>query len=134
MAGYTKLNLLEVENLAATRGLPGDMQARFPGGELESSQLSISHQVYGPNFRQPFGHSHKTQEEVYVVVAGGGKMALDDEVIDVAQWDAIRVAPEVMRAFEGGPEGIEIIAIGASPGSEEVRVDGNDPQPGWWAE
>ena len=95
MAGYTKLNLKsDVEDLAKKGGMPEEMEARFPGGDLESEQLSLSHQRYGPNFRQPFGHTHETQEEVYVVLEGGGKMALGDEVIDVSRGDAIRVSPD----------------------------------------
>jgi mannose-6-phosphate isomerase-like protein (cupin superfamily) len=134
VAGYTKLNLKsDVEDLAKKGGLPEEMEARFPGGDLESEQLSISHQRYGPNFRQPFGHTHKTQEEVYVVLDGGGKMALGDEVIDVAQGDAIRVSPETPRCFEGGANGIEILAVGASPSGESARGDA-EQMPGWWPE
>ena len=62
--------------------------------------------------RSPVAHSHREQEEAYVVVAGSGKVLLDDEIVDLRQWDVLRVAPEVVRAFEGGPEGLDMIAIG----------------------
>jgi hypothetical protein len=32
--------------------------------------------------------------------------------VDLARWDVARVAPNVVRGFEGGPDGLEIIAIG----------------------
>lgn len=50
----------------------------------------------------PFGHRHREQEEVYVVVAGSGRMKAGDELVEIAEWDVIRVAPSVMRAFEAG--------------------------------
>jgi mannose-6-phosphate isomerase-like protein (cupin superfamily) len=134
VAGYTKLNLKQdVQDSAAEHGLPLEMQARFPGADLETEQAQISHQRYGPNFRQPFGHKHKTQEEIYVVLEGSGKLALDDEVIEVEQWDAIRVPSDTTRCFEGGPEGIEILAIGAPAGGPKPSADA-EPIPGWWPE
>jgi hypothetical protein len=39
-------------------------------------------------------------------------MKLDDEVIEVGPMDAIRVAPKVTRAFEAGPEGLELLVFG----------------------
>ena len=133
MAEYTRINLREIEDSARKHGLPEEMEARFPGGDLETEKSNISLQRYGPNFRQPFGHTHKTQEEIYVVLEGGGKLALDDEVIEVAQWDAIRVPAQVKRCFEGGPEGIEVLAIGAPAGGPPPSGDA-EPLPGWWPE
>ena len=81
-----------------------------------------------PNQRVPFGHSHAEQEEVYVFVAGSGRLALDDEIIDVAQWDAVRIAPEVTRGLEAGPDGLELIAIGApATGLQDAKQE-----MGWW--
>ena len=57
-------------------------------------------------------HSHREQEEAYVVVAGSGRILLDDETQELRTWDVIRVAPEVVRAFEAGPDGLDIIAVG----------------------
>lgn len=48
----------------------------------------------------------------YVVVAGSESVRLDDEVRDIRLWDLIRVAPPVGRAFEAGPDGLELIAVG----------------------
>jgi quercetin dioxygenase-like cupin family protein len=58
------------------------------------------------------GHSHREQEEAYVVVADSGRVLLDDECMDLRQWDVVRIAPEVVRAFEAGPDGLEVIAVG----------------------
>jgi mannose-6-phosphate isomerase-like protein (cupin superfamily) len=94
--------------------------------ELESS--GVSYQRLEPNFRLPFGHTHKTQEEVYVLISGGARAKLGDEIVDLRPFDALRVHKDTLRSFEAGPEGAEMIAIGAphtGPGDAEVVQD-------WW--
>lgn len=110
MSDYTLKNLMDVKNMAADRGY--DMEARFARGEIESEHLGVSYFRYAPNFRVPFGHRHREQEEAYVVIAGGGRARLDDEVIELRQWDVLRVAPQVARGFESGPDGLAMIAVG----------------------
>ncbi|MEA2197283.1 MAG: hypothetical protein QOJ25_1334 [Solirubrobacteraceae bacterium] len=97
---------------------------------LDSEHLGVSYFRYEPGFRSPFGHRHEEQEEVYLIIGGSGQMKLDDEVIDLSPWDTVRVAPEVVRGFEAGPEGMEIIAIGADrpEGGDGVMVKD------WWTE
>jgi mannose-6-phosphate isomerase-like protein (cupin superfamily) len=118
MPDYTIKNLKELDDVAADR--PGDIEARFGRNHLDSEHLGVSFFRYGPGFRSPIGHRHREQEEAYVVVSGSGRIRLDDEVIELRQWDAVRVAPAVVRAFEGGPDGIEVIAIGSD------RPEGGD--------
>ena len=79
---------------------------------LESKELGVSYFRYGPNYRSPIGHRHREQEEAYVVVSGSGRVKLDDEVLELRQWDVVRVAPHVVRSFEAGPDGLEGIAVG----------------------
>ena len=110
MPGFTVKNFKQVEDAAADRG--AEIEARFGRNQIDSDHLGVSYFRYGPGFRTSYGHRHREQEEAYVVAAGSGRMRLDDEVIELQQWDVVRVAPAVVRAFEGGPEGLEIIAIG----------------------
>jgi mannose-6-phosphate isomerase-like protein (cupin superfamily) len=110
MSNHTKLNLLELEDSVAGRA-PG-LEGRFGRTKLGTRDLGVSHWRYEPGFRAEGGHRHREQEEVYVVVAGSGEVLLDDEVVALAPWDAVRVAPEVVRAFAAGPDGLEIIAVG----------------------
>jgi mannose-6-phosphate isomerase-like protein (cupin superfamily) len=107
---FSVKNLKEIENAAAERG-PG-IEARFARKHIDSDHLGVSYFRYGPNYRSPIGHRHREQEEAYVVVAGSGKVRLDDEIVELGQWDVLRVAPQVVRSFEGGPEGLELVAIG----------------------
>jgi mannose-6-phosphate isomerase-like protein (cupin superfamily) len=130
VAGYTIKNLKEVEDQAPKFGLSPNLEARFARVPLECENSGITYQRLAPNFRIPHGHRHKQQEEVYVLVSGSARIKLDDEVLELKQWDAVRIAKETMRSFEAGPEGAEILAIGApntGPGDAEVT-------PGWWAD
>jgi mannose-6-phosphate isomerase-like protein (cupin superfamily) len=93
---------------------PEDVQIewRFAREVLGSSELGVSRFTYAPGARMPFGHRHHQQEEIYIVVAGSGRAKLDDEVIDLGHWDALRVAPSVIRSFEAGQDGMDLICIG----------------------
>ena len=118
MPNYTLKNLKEVKDMAADNDWP--IEARFGRNELGSAHLGLSHFKVGPNFRTPFGHRHREQEEIYLVLSGSGQMKLEDETVQLREWDALRVAPEVARAFESGPDGLELLAIGSD------RPEGGD--------
>ena len=122
MPGYAVRNLKEIEDSAVKFGLSPQMESRFARKELGAETLGLSYQRLAPNVRQPFGHRHEQQEEVYVVLSGGGRVSLDDEVVEVRPWDAVRVAPETARAFEAGPDGLELLAFGAHTVSTDVET------------
>jgi uncharacterized cupin superfamily protein len=130
MSDYTIVNIRESEDWAPRFGMPPEMSARFPKRDLGCRIVGVGLEQLAPGFRTPFGHRHREQEELYVVVAGGGSVKLDDEVVPVRQWDVVRVGPETMRNFEAGPDGLEVLATGA-PISEES--DG-EIVPGWWSD
>jgi quercetin dioxygenase-like cupin family protein len=110
MSSFAVVNLMDIENAVGDRA-PG-VEGRFARKHLDSRDLGVSRFRYDANVRSPTAHSHREQEEAYVVVAGSGRMLLDGEVQELRQWDVVRVAPEVVRAFEAGPEGLDIIAVG----------------------
>jgi quercetin dioxygenase-like cupin family protein len=128
MSDYLIKNLMEIDNLAADRA--PDIEARFARSHIDSEHLGVSYFRFGPGLRSPFGHRHREQEEAYVIIKGSGRIRLDDHVADVKQWDLIRVAPQVVRAFESGPDGIEFIAIGNDrpEGGDGERVEGFWPE------
>lgn len=130
MSGYTVVNLKDVKDMAAEHGLSPNLESRFARGNLEMEQGGVGYFKYAPGFRAPFGHTHETQEEIYVVVSGSARVKLDDDVEELAQWDMVRIGPGVMRGVEAGPEGCEIIAFGA-PNTENKDVE---MVPGWWAD
>ena len=104
MPGFSIANLKEIEDAAANRG--PDIEARFARKHLDSEHLGVSYFRYGAGYRSQIGHRHREQEEAYVVVSGSGRVRLDDEIVELRQWDVIRVAPSVVRSFEGGPDGL----------------------------
>jgi mannose-6-phosphate isomerase-like protein (cupin superfamily) len=130
MSDYTIVNIRESEDFAPKFGMPSELKAHFPKQELDCEIGAVGLERLSPGFRQPFGHRHKTQEELYVIVAGSGRVKLDDEIVDVRQWDVIRVAPPVMRNFEAGPDGLEVLAFGA-PIAEE---NDGEIEMGWWTD
>jgi mannose-6-phosphate isomerase-like protein (cupin superfamily) len=116
MADYTKLNLKE------------DVEFRTARVPLETENAAISYLRVAPNFRLPFGHTHGEQEEVYVLIGGSARIKLDDEVLELRPFDAIRIHRDTMRNLEGGPNGAELILYGApnaGPGDAQMS-------PGWW--
>jgi quercetin dioxygenase-like cupin family protein len=110
MSSFATVNLLEVDDSVGERA-PG-IEGRFARKYLDSRDLGVSLFRYAANLRSPMAHSHREQEEAYVVVAGSGRVLLDGEVQELRQWDVVRVAPEVVRAFEAGPDGLDIVAVG----------------------
>ena len=110
MSNYAKVNVLELEDSVGDRA--PEIEGRFGRTALGSRDLGVSHFRYAPGFRSEVAHRHREQEEAYVVVAGSGRVLLDGEPVELQQWDTVRVAPEVVRAFESGPDGLEVIAIG----------------------
>jgi mannose-6-phosphate isomerase-like protein (cupin superfamily) len=126
MPDFTIRNLMEIDDAAAGRGV--GIEARMARSVLGSEHLGLSHFRYAPGVRAPYGHKHGVQEEVYVVVSGSGRFKLDDEILDVGPWDAIRVAPSVIRAFEAGPDGLDVIVAG----SDRPEAGDGEIIPGWW--
>jgi mannose-6-phosphate isomerase-like protein (cupin superfamily) len=109
---YTIKNLREVEDSAPKFGFEDTQEAHFAQGDLDAKDTGVSFHVVKPGCRQGFAHRHEAAEEVYVVIAGSGRVKLDAEVAAIGTLDAIRVAPTVARAFEAGPDGLELVAFG----------------------
>jgi mannose-6-phosphate isomerase-like protein (cupin superfamily) len=109
---HTIKNLRDVDDMAPKFGFDAVQEARFCRHDLDADQTGLAFMRVKPNQRQAFAHRHDEAEEIYVVVAGGGRIKLDDEILDIGPMDAIRIAPGVARALEGGPEGIEYLAFG----------------------
>jgi quinol monooxygenase YgiN/mannose-6-phosphate isomerase-like protein (cupin superfamily) len=110
--GYTLVNLEDVEDMAKRFGFGEQGEARFANRSLGAVRTGVSHQRLRPGVRQAFGHRHRHAEEVFVILAGTGRVRIDDEIADVRPLDAIRIAPSSARAFEAGPDGLEFVVFG----------------------
>ena len=130
MANYTKLNLRgDVEDQAPKFGMD-DLEFHTARAPLEMENGGLSFLRIAPNYRMPFGHHHDQQEEVYVLVNGTARLKLDDEVIELEPWDAVRIHKDTMRNLEGGPDGAEIILFGApNAGAGDAQME-----QGWWTD
>ena len=129
--GHAHVNLRrDVED--SVGGRVEGLQGRFGRTPLGSRDLGISLWTYSAGVRGA-AHSHREQEEAYVVVSGSGRMRLGDTVIEVGQWDVVRVAPEVIRQFEAGPDGLELIAYGAPRAGDSAARDA-EMLGAWWTD
>lgn len=126
---YTHKNIEDVKDSAPDFGLAEIQEARFATDALDASEAGFSFHRVKAGKRQAFGHRHEDAEEVYFVVSGGGRMKLDDDVIELADRDVVRVSGEVMRAFEGGSDGLEVLAFGA-----HRPEDRGDIVQDWWSD
>src|SRR4051812_45782286 len=127
MADYAIVNLLDIEDAVGDR-LPG-LEGRFARKHLGSPVVGIRRFTFEPNLSQFSGHSQREQEEAYVVISGSGRIRLADEVREIRQWDVIRVAPPIVRAFEAGPDGLDVIAVGGPKPEGGDGVSSDSPWP-----
>jgi mannose-6-phosphate isomerase-like protein (cupin superfamily) len=131
---FTRKNLKDdLEDLGSNfDGAPG-LEFHHAGTALDLEQSGLSHQRIPPGYRFPYGHTHIKQEEVFVVVRGSGRMKLDDVIVEIGEWDAVRVPPGTWRGYEAGPEGLEILVIGAPNLGENPRSD-VEGRRNWWTD
>jgi mannose-6-phosphate isomerase-like protein (cupin superfamily) len=125
---YTLKRLTEVEDSAPKFGFDEVQEARFASDDLETEATGVSHHRVKAGKRQAFAHRHENAEEVYVVLAGSGRVKLDDEIVEIETLDAIRVAPRVTREFEAGSDGIELLAFGPRHEGDGELI------PNWWTD
>lgn len=109
---YTIKNLRDVEDVAPRFGFDAVQEARFPWRSPDAKDTGLAYHVIKPGQRGR-AHRHEAAEEIYVVMAGSGAVNLDGEVVDLHPLDAVRVTPQVKRAFAAGPDGLELLAFGA---------------------
>ena len=129
--------------LANVKNDPEDLGSKFDGAPglefraatktLELEESSLTYQHVPPGYRFPYGHTHEKQEEVYVVVRGSGRMKIDDEIVELEEWDAVRVPPGTWRGYEAGPEGLGLLVIGAPNLGDDPRGD-VEGRRDWWVD
>jgi mannose-6-phosphate isomerase-like protein (cupin superfamily) len=131
---FTLRNLkADLEDVGSNFEGSPDLEFHSATKPLELEQSGMSHQRIPPGYRFPYGHTHEKQEEVYVVVRGSGRMKLDDEIVELEEWDAVRVPPGTWRGYEAGPDGLEILVVGAPNLGEDPRGD-VDGRRDWWTD
>ena len=131
---FTRKNIKgDLEDAGSNFDGSPELECRLATRALELEQSGLGYQRIPPDYRFPYGHTHKRQEEVYVVLGGSGRMKLDNEIIELEKWDAVRVAPGTWRGYEAGPDGLEILVIGAPSLGENPRGD-VEGERDWWSD
>jgi mannose-6-phosphate isomerase-like protein (cupin superfamily) len=120
---WTHLNLDQVEDAAPGNGFGERWEARVARTDLGAERTGLTHFRIHPGRRSPFNHRHREAEEVYVVLSGEGLVKLGEEIRPVRPLDAIRIGPAVPRAFEAGPDGLELLVFGAHHENDGEPVD-----------
>jgi mannose-6-phosphate isomerase-like protein (cupin superfamily) len=125
-ARYTHKNLLQAKDAAPELGLGEWQESRFVTSDLDAAETGVTHHRFKAGKRHGFAHRHGQAEELYVVLSGSGRVKLDEDILDLAPLDALRVAPDVLRSWEAGPDGLEVLAFGSRhEGDAEFVQD-------WW--
>jgi len=86
-----------------------------PRKQLDLQGVALGMINLPPNDGYTFTHSHRKQEEVYIVIKGSGKILLDDQLLELVEGDIVRVSPETKRALKADSDGMFIICSGAIP-------------------
>jgi uncharacterized cupin superfamily protein len=110
---HAKGNLREIEDDAVKYGFSEHQEARFPRVDLGMAATGVAYLRIKPGKREAFAHRHITAEEVVLVLSGTGRVKLDDQFVELAPLDLLRVSPGVTRAFEAADEGLEVVVFGA---------------------
>ena len=91
---------------------------------LTGAEISINNLPAGANV--PFVHSHKTNEEVYGILSGKGKVIIDGEEITLTVGDWIRISPSAKRQFFAAEDaGISFVCVQTKENSLE-KFTAND--------
>ena len=131
---FTHRNLkADLDDVGSNFDGPPDLEFRMATRALGLENSGLTYQRVPPNCRFPYGHTHRTQEEIFVALRGSGRMKLDDEIVELREWDAVRVPPGTWRGYEAGPEGLEIFVIGAPNLGEDPREDVEGKRD-WWTD
>jgi mannose-6-phosphate isomerase-like protein (cupin superfamily) len=126
--GYARINIEDVEDAAPKFGMGEVGEARYVREDVGAEGVGLSWYRLNPGRRTGFGHRHEEVEEMYVVLGGSGRVKLDDEILDLRRGDVVRVAAPTVREFEGGPDGMELLATGTHANGDGELLHG------WWTD
>jgi mannose-6-phosphate isomerase-like protein (cupin superfamily) len=116
MGEYSVVPVADVPNMAAEVGMdPDHFEIRLLREALGLRNFAVTFERFGGGWRPTRGHRHTLQEEVYLLVSGRAQAKLEDEVIDLEPWTAVRVPPETARAFRAAGDADAVFVAIAAP-------------------
>jgi mannose-6-phosphate isomerase-like protein (cupin superfamily) len=122
MDSHAQVNLEQLTDIAPRFGMDAIGEVRFGREPLGAQGIGLAFYRFKPNARLGFGHRHKTMEEMYLVLSGGGRIRIGDEISELSPRDVVYVAPGSMRCWEAGPEGLELVAFGSHAEGETTDM------------
>ena len=129
MPGYTVRRLDEVNNIFEG-SYPGEMRMITYGIDAEQVALTYRRMPQHTGGKGSYGHRHKTQEELYMVLTGKLQFKLDDDLLELEGGTTVRVAPEVARSvWNDEPEDAELIIVSIKI---ENPQDDSEQVPDFW--
>jgi hypothetical protein len=129
MDDYKVVKVSDVPDQGPNLGVP-ELEIRFLRNDLGCENCGVSYMRLAPNYRQPYGHKHKVQEEIYLLVSGSARVKAGEDVVELEPWTAIRTPNETMRSIESGPEGAEFVVVGAPNTGPGDAIN----EQGWWSD
>jgi mannose-6-phosphate isomerase-like protein (cupin superfamily) len=129
MAEVTHVAIDEIE---AIEGFFNRLSMRRAAASLGITSFGISIEEFAPGADEYPEHDHSEdglggemfakrpqqlgQEEVYVALRGSGTLEADGETYRLDPDHIVRVGPSVRRKVKPGPDGLRLLALGATPG------------------
>jgi mannose-6-phosphate isomerase-like protein (cupin superfamily) len=107
---------------------PGEMRMLTEG--LGNEQVAVTWRRMPPKTggKGSYGHRHRQQEEVYLVLSGTLQFKLEDEVVDVPAHTAVRVAAQTVRSvWNEGPDDAELVIV-----STRIEAPDGELVPDFW--
>ena len=128
MPDYTVVKVSDVPDQGPNLGIAPDVEIRFLRNDLGCEDCGVSYARIAPNGKRENGHRHKRQEEVYLLVSGSARIKVGDDIVDMEPWTAVRVPADTTRALAAGPEGAELVLVGAPNTGPGDAID----EPDFW--
>ena len=130
MSDYTIKAAADVDDVLGD--YPGEMRMFTETVGAEQVAFTYRRMPAKTGGKGGYGHSHKTQEEVYFVISGTLQFKLGDDVVDVGPLTCVRVAPATVRSvWNEGPDDAEVVIC-------SVRLadlsDEHEKHEGFWPE
>jgi mannose-6-phosphate isomerase-like protein (cupin superfamily) len=124
------------------RGQALDYLAQYPGygemrsytGALGAEQIALTWRMMPPGTggRGSYGHRHRTQEEIYLIIAGTVTFKVGDEVFEAGPGTAVRIPPDELRSVHNDTDAEAELVI-SSTRVDDIEAE-TITEDGFWPE
>ena len=129
MGGYTKQNLTRSRTRRPTSGSLTSSRRALRAGLSRARSWDSACSGSLPTSGSRSATSTSARRRSTSSTSGSARIKVEDEIVELGQWDAIRIDKDTMRDVEAGPDGVEYLAFGAGDDPSEVEM-----AQGWWTD